>query len=61
MEGYLLKRVQKIKFLQVTLHPKRYFKIDNKQNHLVVKKDLNDTGPFKTIHFREFLKVIEVA
>jgi hypothetical protein len=45
----------------VTLHPKRYFKIDNKQNQLVVKKDLNDTGPFKTIHFREFLKVIEVA
>lgn len=57
MEGYLRKFVQKIKFFQKTVHPKRYFTIDFQTAIMTIMKDKENKNPKenKKVLFRDIL------
>lgn len=58
IEGWLTKYVQKVKLLQITLQPKRFFSIDFEKAQIFIKKeayqDVNDKN-VKAILFRDIL------
>lgn len=57
MEGYLRKFVEKIKFFQTTIYPKRYFMIDFQQAFLNIQTDRieKNKSKIKVVWFRDIL------
>ena len=57
MEGTLRKFVEKVKFFQKSVHPKRYFMVDFQSAILTIKhdKDSKDASDIKKVLFRDIL------
>ena len=57
MEGWLRKFVEKVKFFQKSVHPKRYFVVDFQSAIMTIKheRDSKDPSDIKRILFRDIL------